>query len=84
MNKQFLRFGVFLLMCLTLPLNTTAQKMYWTDEATGKIQRANIDGSNIEDLVTSPDWIKPEAIALDVARRQDVLDRQRHRQNPTR
>ena len=65
MNKQFLRFGVFLLMCLTLPLNTTAQKMYWTDEATGKIQRANIDGSNIEDLVTTG-LEKPEAIALDV------------------
>ena len=66
MNKPFLQFTVFLLMCLTLPLNTTAQKMYWTDEDTGKIQRANLDGSNIEDLVTT-ELETPEAIALDVA-----------------
>ena len=72
MNKQFLRFGVFLLMCLTLPLNTTAQKMYWTDEDTGKIQRANLDGSNIEDFVTG--LIAPESIALDVAGGKVYLD----------
>ena len=65
MNKQFLRFTIFLLICIAFPLTTTAQKMYWTDEATGKIQRANLDGSNIEDFVTG--LITPEAIALDVA-----------------
>ena len=66
MNKQFLQFTVFLLMCLTLPLNTTAQKMYWLDEESNKIQRASLDGSNIEDLVTT-ELETPEAIALDVA-----------------
>ncbi len=66
MNKQFLQFIVFLLMCLTLPLNTTAQKMYWLDEESNKIQRASLDGSNIEDLVTT-ELETPEAIALDVA-----------------
>ncbi len=30
-----------------------AGKMYWTDSATKKIQRANLDGSNVEDLVTT-------------------------------
>ena len=65
MNKQFLHFTFFLLMCLILPLTVTAQKMYWTDEDTGKIQRANLDGSNIEDFVTG--LITPESIALDVA-----------------
>ena len=29
-----------------------AQKVYWTDTVTGKIQRANIDGSGVEDLIT--------------------------------
>jgi len=39
-------------------------KMYWTDKGTGKVQRANLDGSNIEDLVTT--WvIDPYGIALD-------------------
>jgi hypothetical protein len=28
-------------------------KMYWTDWGTDKIQRANLDGTNVEDLVTS-------------------------------
>ena len=65
MNKQFLQFTVFLLMYLTLPLNATAQKMYWLDEESDKIQRASVDGSNIEDLVTGLGT--PEAIALDVA-----------------
>ena len=49
-------------MCFTLPLNVPAQKMYWTDEATGKIQRANLDGSNVEDLITG--LTLPEGIAL--------------------
>ena len=40
-------------------------KLYWTDWSTDKIQRANLDGSNIEDLVTA---VSPLAIALDVGR----------------
>ena len=44
--------------------------MYWTDWGTGpdlgtaKIQRANLDGSNIEDLVTRLDT--PRGPVLDV------------------
>ena len=26
------------------------QKMYWTDTFTGKVQRANLDGTDVEDL----------------------------------
>ena len=29
-----------------------ADKMYWTDPTGPKIQRASLDGSNVEDLVT--------------------------------
>ena len=65
MKKQVPCFTLFLLMYLTLPLNATAQKMYWLDEESDKIQRASVDGSNIEDLVTGLGT--PEAIALDVA-----------------
>ena len=40
--------------------------MYWTDDRrTDKIQRANLDGSNIEDLVTQG-LSGPAGIALDV------------------
>ena len=38
--------------------------MYWTDGDTGKIQRANLDGSNVEVLVTKLDT--PSSLALDV------------------
>ena len=37
-------------------------KMYWADSVADKIQRANLDGSNIEDLVTGLG--DPRGIAL--------------------
>ena len=43
-----------------------ADKMYWVDSGTDKIQRASLDGSNVEDLVASG-LSDPRAIALDVA-----------------
>ena len=43
-----------------------ANKMYWTDWGTDKIQRSNLDGSDVEDLVTSG-LVDPPDIALDVA-----------------
>ena len=39
--------------------------MYWTDSRTDKIQRANLNGSRVEDLVTGLD--RPRRIALDVS-----------------
>jgi len=40
--------------------------IYWTDAGTEKIQRANLDGSNVQDLVTTG-LENPVGIALDVA-----------------
>ena len=46
----------------------SAPKMYWTKEDAYDIQRANLDGSNVEDLVTiRPDYRGVKGIALDVA-----------------
>ena len=39
------------------------RKMYWTDLRTSKIQRANTDGSDVEDLVTVG-LDRPSGIAL--------------------
>lgn len=36
--------------------------MYWADEDADKIQRSDLDGSNIEDLITG--IAKPKALAL--------------------
>ena len=45
-----------------------APPIYWTDPGTNKIQRANLDGSNIEDLVTRTQGLGfPNSIALDIA-----------------
>ena len=35
---------------IALDLEAKNKKMYWTDRAAGKIQRANLDGSGVEDL----------------------------------
>ena len=60
----------------SITLDVTGGKMYWTDSGTGspnplqddKIQRANLDGSNIETLVTYENLLRlPRGIALDVA-----------------
>jgi low density lipoprotein receptor-related protein 5/6 len=39
--------------------------MYWTDTLTNKIQRANLDGSNVTDLITGLN--NPRGIALNLS-----------------
>ena len=60
----------------SIALDVAAGKMYWTDSGTGgpnglqddKIQRANLDGSNVETLLTYDNFLRvPRGIALDVA-----------------
>ncbi len=48
-----------------MALDVAGGKMYWTDSAISKVQRANLDGSAAEDLVT--ELGSPEGMALDVA-----------------
>jgi len=48
-----------------IALDVDGGKMYWTDQGTDKIQRANMDGSGVEDLVTTG-LNRPQGIALDV------------------
>ena len=48
-----------------IALDVGRGKMYWTDWAADKIQCANLDGSNVEDLIRVRD---PIGIALDVGR----------------
>ena len=40
-------------------------KLYWTDSVTGRIQRSNLDGSDVRDLVSGLE--SPNGIALDVS-----------------
>ena len=49
-----------------IALDVAGGKMYWTDDSADRIQRANLDGSNIENLITHG-LNDPYGIALDVA-----------------
>ena len=51
---------------MTAPGAEVATTMYWTDTNAGKIQRSNLDGSGVENLVTTG-IVDPWGIALDVA-----------------
>ncbi len=48
-----------------ITLDLAAGKMYWPDWGTDKIQRANLDGTEVEDLVTEG-LRTSQAIALDL------------------
>lgn len=53
-----------------IALDVQGGKIYWTNQRWGdgsKIQRANLDGSNIEDLITGLEE-RPTSIALDIAK----------------
>ena len=43
---------LFILLISGTMSDAQVHYMYWTDLATGKIQRANLNGSNVEDIVT--------------------------------
>ena len=54
----------FVIVGIAAPFSR-AEKIYWTDFSNHKIQRANLDGTEVEDLVIS-DIFKPYGIALDL------------------
>ena len=62
-NVQFL--VTHLMSPSGIALDVNAGKMYWTDLGAGKIQRSNLNGTDMEDLVTTG-VIAPIRIALDL------------------
>jgi len=54
--------AMILSMCVS---TATGQQVYWTDSGSASIQRADLDGTNIQDLVTG--LPRPWEIALDAA-----------------
>ena len=51
-----------------LALDVAGGKMYWSlasNPGTGRIERANLDGSSVQDVVTG--LVSPDGIALDLA-----------------
>src|SRR3712207_1544058 len=51
---------------LTLAQSAFAEGMYWTDRVALKIQRANLDGSNVTDVLTFSGQADPRGIGLDL------------------
>ncbi|MCH8293179.1 choice-of-anchor D domain-containing protein, partial [Candidatus Poribacteria bacterium] len=57
---------LFLFIAFVLLLNNSmakAQKIYWMDAGTGKIQRADLDGRNVEEVITGVS--SPTGMAID-------------------
>ncbi|MEK7711139.1 MAG: DUF5050 domain-containing protein [Planctomycetota bacterium] len=52
-TKHFVFLLVLVGSLVATPAPAFAQKIYWTDVGTGKIQRANLDGTNVENLVNA-------------------------------
>lgn len=48
-----------------IDIDLKGDKIYWTDSAAGKIQRANLDGTMVEDLITTR-LDEPTGLALDL------------------
>ena len=70
-SKRFV--FIFTIALLTLSVlgnlsygDTDLPQIYWTDRGSWKIQRANLDGTNVQDLVTTGLGL-PGGIALDMA-----------------
>lgn len=51
----------------SIALDVAGGKMYWIDEGKLRIQRSNLDGSDVETLITVGDFGVGPSIALDVA-----------------
>jgi hypothetical protein len=47
-----------------LALDPSNGKLYWTELATGKVQRSNLDGSNLEDVIVG--LTAPSGIDIDL------------------
>jgi len=60
-----IQFVMLLAAGLCCVLAEARPKVYWTD-LTGKIRRCNLDGSDVEDLVTSG-VASPAGVALDLS-----------------
>ena len=62
-----MRLATLLVMLLSLAWASSggAMKLYLNDTATAKVQRADLDGMNLEDLVVSPPTTAPIMIAVD-------------------
>ena len=68
MNRKGLVFilaAVLLASILQGTSNAAENKMYWVEEGSEKVRSANLDGSNVRDLVTGLET--PYGIALDVS-----------------
>ena len=74
--RTLFSFLMVLFVLLTLNITTSfaqtlSRYMYWTDFSTNKIQRAALNGTNIEDLITDTNGLgNPAGIALDVTNRK--------------
>jgi sugar lactone lactonase YvrE len=63
-STKMLAILVVLLVLVIAGIGRGQRKMYWTETGSNKNRRANLDGSAVEDLVSSS---SPTGIAVDIA-----------------
>jgi DNA-binding beta-propeller fold protein YncE len=64
-SKTLFAFALLVAIQLAGGFDATAEKVYWTNQANGKIQRCDLFGGDVEDLVTG--LTTPTGIALDLS-----------------
>ena len=74
--------AVSITVATTTPPASGTSKLYWSDWGTDKIQRADLDGSNVEDLVSSAGPERPGRIGRGYIGRQDLLDGRGYGKDP--
>ena len=67
-NVEDIVTGLIPFRPVEIALDLDSDKLYWTDQGTGMIQRADLDGTNVEGLFSLPDihWSSLGAFALDL------------------
>ena len=67
-NVEDIVTGIAPFRPIEIALDLDADKLYWTDNGTGTIQRAALDGTNVEGIFSLPDvdWSSLGAFALDL------------------
>jgi hypothetical protein len=59
---------------IDLDVDVLGGKVYWSDEFQKSIKRANLDGSSVEQLYTSPGSLTPTDMSLDYRPMQPIMD----------
>lgn len=66
MSRKIIVLSILMTLLIMYPaVGSAQQKIYWVDQTNQKIQRADLDGTNVVDVITG--LVSPEGLALDIS-----------------